>query len=150
MKLLDGRYLYGGFYVIDLSFVHIELMEELKRLEKDAGIYASALVTNDGFPLVTAMHNYVDEVIVSASSASMLALGERTTEEFRHGKLNRIIVEGKDGMTIINGLNKDLFLITLAPIDSRLGLLFLEIEETMGRIRKIIKKNKKKIEGDHN
>jgi hypothetical protein len=115
-------------------------MDELKSLEKNASVYASALVTYDGFPLVTAMHNYVDEVVVSASSASMLALGERNTEEFRHGKLNRIIVEGEDGLTILTGLNNDLFFITLAPTDARLGILFLEIEETLIRIRKILKK----------
>lgn len=128
--------------MIDLSFVHTDLLDELKKLEKNATIYASALVTYDGLPLVTAMHNYVDEMIVSASAASMLALGERTTEEFRQGKLKRVIIEGKKGTTIINGLNKELFLITLAPVDARLGILFLEIKETMARIQKILKKIK--------
>jgi len=129
--------------VVDLSFIHTDLLEELKKLEKNATVYASALITIDGFPLVTAMHNYVDEMIISASSASILALGERTTEEFRQGKLKRIVIEGKKGMTIINGLNKELFLIALAPIDARLGILFLEIKETRARIKKILKKAKR-------
>ena len=126
--------------MIDLSFVHTDLMNVLKKLEKNATVYASAMVTFDGFPLVTAMHNYVDEMVVSASSASMLALGERTAEEFRHGKLNRIIVEGGNGMTILNGVNEALFLITLAPNDARLGILFLEIAETITRINTLLKK----------
>lgn len=103
--------------MIDLSFVHTDLMNVLKKLEKNAVNYASAIATFDGLPLVTAMHNYVDETIVAASSASILALGERTAEEFRHGKLKRVIVEGDNGMTILNSVNDEMFLIVAIQLD---------------------------------
>lgn len=125
--------------MIDVSYISIELMGALKKLEKNAAIYASALIAYDGLPLIVDLR-HVNEINVAAISASMLALGEQTMEEFGHGTLQYVLIKGDKGVTIVCGVNDKIMLVTLAPKDPKLGMIFLEIKNTIEQIKMLLKR----------
>jgi hypothetical protein len=84
-----------------------------KRLGQDTGQSAKgfpgggtrgdglSVVSVDGFAIASELPVSVEERLVSAMAAAMLALGEQTANEFEHGGLERVFVEGADGYTIL-------------------------------------------------
>ena len=60
---------------------------------------ASAIVSVDGLIIVSCLPAGVEEDWVSAMSAAMLSLGERTASELRRGGLDQVYVKGKDEHT---------------------------------------------------
>jgi predicted regulator of Ras-like GTPase activity (Roadblock/LC7/MglB family) len=103
------------------------------------GVMGSAVVSVDGFAIASELPGSVEERRVSAMSAAMLALGEQTANEFEHGGLERVFVEGPDGYTIVTSAGPEAELAAIAGKDAKLGLIFLQmgrtaesVKETMG------------------
>lgn len=98
-------------------------------------VTGSALVGVDGFAIASGLPGSVEERRVSAMSPAMLALGEQTANEFEHGELERVLVEGGDGHTIVTSASPRAVLAAIASKDAKLGLIFLQ----MGRIAEVAK-----------
>jgi len=112
------------------------LTEVLRGFQAAApGVMGSAVVSVDGFAIASELPGSVEERRVSAMSAAMLALGEQTANEFEHGGLERVFVEGVDGYTIVTSAGPDAVLAAIAGRDSKLGLIFLQ----MGRAAESVK-----------
>lgn len=95
----------------------------------------SAVVSVDGFAIASELPGSVEERWVSAVAAAMLALGEQTANEFEHGGLERVFVEGADGYTIVTSAGQEAVLAAIANKDAKLGLIFLQMGRTAEAVR---------------
>ena len=102
------------------------------------GVMGSAVVSVDGFAIASELPGSVEERRVSAMAAAMLALGEQTANEFEHGGLERVFVEGGDGYTIITSAGPEAVLAAIASRDAKLGLIFLQMGRTAESVRRIM------------
>jgi predicted regulator of Ras-like GTPase activity (Roadblock/LC7/MglB family) len=99
------------------------------------GVMGSAVVSVDGFAIASELPGSVEERRVSAMSAAMLALGEQTANEFEHGGLERVFVEGTDGYTIVTAAGPEAVLAAIASKDAKLGLIFLQMGRTAESVK---------------
>ena len=100
------------------------------------GVLGAGVISADGFAIASELPQSVEERRVAAMAAAMLALGEQTTQEFEHGNLERVFVEGKDGTTIIMSASPEAVLCAVTRKDARLGLVFLQMDRAAANIRK--------------
>ena len=101
-------------------------------------VEGAAIVTPDGLPLATSLPNGMDDERVSAMSAAMLSLGERIGKELVRGIIDRIYVEGDQGLSILTSCGEDTVFLVLATKAAKQGLLMLEIKRTLGELRMVL------------
>ena len=116
------------------------LLNILKELEKSSRgqVEASAIISTQGLPISSLNLGNVDEGVVAAMAAAILAVSERATAELDRGQFNRVLVEGENGYIIIAGAGSEAILVVLANKKANLGYIFLimtrlstEIEKTL-------------------
>ncbi|MEQ9368219.1 MAG: roadblock/LC7 domain-containing protein [Coleofasciculus chthonoplastes F3-SA18-01] len=101
-------------------------------------VEGAAIVTPDGLPLATTLPSNMDDERVSAMSAAMLSLGERIGKELVRGTIDRIYVEGNQGLSILTSCGEDAVFLVLATKQAKQGLLMLEIKRTLGDLKSIL------------
>ena len=101
-------------------------------------VQGAAIVTSDGLPLTSNLPASIDEERASAMSAAMLALGERVGSELSRGNIDRLYVEGKEGISILTSCGNDAVFLVLASKSAKQGLLMLEINRTLSDIGRVI------------
>lgn len=101
-------------------------------------VEGAAIVTPDGLPLATTLPSNMDDERVSAMSAAMLSLGERIGKELVRGAIDRIYVEGNQGLSILTSCGEDAVFLVLATQQAKQGLLMLEIKRTLGDLKSIL------------
>ncbi len=101
-------------------------------------IQGAALVTPDGLSLVSALPSDMDEERTAAMSAAILSLGERIGQELARGEVERIVVEGKKGYSVMISCGEDAVLLVLAAKEAKQGLLFLEIKRIAKNLMAIL------------
>lgn len=118
-----------------------ELQGALVRLNQSAPeIRASAFVSLDGLMLASAIPQGTNEDAIAAMSATVLALGERTTREFSVGALDQIYFRGMDGYILFQGAGDDGVLVTVTGQNAKLGILFLLTKRTVDEIRLLVRR----------
>ncbi|MGH2536650.1 MAG: roadblock/LC7 domain-containing protein [Candidatus Promineifilaceae bacterium] len=101
-------------------------------------IEASAVVSVDGLIMASSLPSGVDEDRISAMSAAMLSLGDRIASELRRGTLNRVYIEGSDGIIVLMAVGEEAVLTVLARASAKLGLVFLDMRRTAEDLAKLI------------
>ncbi|MGL5805922.1 MAG: roadblock/LC7 domain-containing protein [Xenococcaceae cyanobacterium] len=101
-------------------------------------IEGSALVSPDGLVLTSVLPNHMDEERTAAMSAAMLSLGERIGMELARGSIERILIQGEKGYSILVGCGNDAVLLVLANQSAKQGLLFLEIKRLVTEIKPLL------------
>jgi len=101
-------------------------------------IEASALVSTDGLIMASALPADVEEDRVSAMSAAMLSLGERTSHELGRGLLEQVFIKGEKGYVILMSAGENAVLTSLARQDAKLGLIFLDLKRAADEIGKLV------------
>ncbi len=91
-------------------------------------LQGAALVTPDGLSLTSVLPGNMDEERTAAMSAAMLSLGERIGQELSRGSIDRIVIEGEKGYSVMVSCGEDAVLLVLAAKEAKQGLLFLEIK----------------------
>jgi uncharacterized protein len=91
-------------------------------------IEGAALVTPDGLSLASVLPGNMDEERTAAMSAAMLSLGERIGQELSRGIVDRIVIEGEKGYSVMVACSTDAVLLILANKEAKQGLMFLEIK----------------------
>ena len=86
-------------------------------------VQGAAIVTPDGLPLASSLPGSMDEERVSAMSAAMLSLGERSGKELLGGTTDRIYVEGDEGLTILTSCGDEAVFLVLASKEAKQGIL---------------------------
>lgn len=108
------------------------MVDRLRDLQADTqGIQASAVVSIDGLIMASALPAGVDEDRISAMSAAMLSLGERISSELNRGALQRILIEGADGIIVLVALGEEAVLTVLADGHAKLGMILYDMRRAV-------------------
>ncbi len=121
---------------IGLSTQIDELLRALR--QSTQGLIGSVVASADGLVIASDLTRSVDEERFGAMAATILALGERTTTDFDHGQLKRILIEGNHGFMIVMSVNKKATLSSAAQNSAKLGMVFYQMERTAETIRKMM------------
>ncbi len=122
-----------------MESINAELMECINELRyRSIGIVDVAVVSLEGLPLVSLVLERVEETRFAAMTAAMLSLGERVSTELNKGLLKKIFVEGDHGYIISMQAGENAVLTVSATTDTKIGLLFLDMERTSAKISKIL------------
>jgi uncharacterized protein len=99
-------------------------------------IEASAVVSEDGLIIASALTQGLEESRIAAMSATLLSLGARTSGELRRGSLEQVFVKGENGYAIVMNAGPHAVLLAIARKEAKLGLIFFELrrasDEVMG------------------
>lgn len=122
-----------------MESINAELMECINELRfRSVGIVDVAVVSLEGLPLVSLVLERVEETRFAAMTAAMLSLGERVSTELNKGLLKKIFVEGEHGYIISMQAGENAVLTVSATMDTKLGLLFLDMQRATEKIEKIL------------
>lgn len=95
-------------------------------IRKSSHIEAAAVMTRDGMPVVTCLKRDVDPGTLSAVSASLLSLAERTLADMKKGELQQVLIQGSEGFVLMVGVGTNAVLSIVSECDSKLGMLLHE------------------------
>lgn len=101
-------------------------------------IEASALISEDGLMIASALPNHIDEMRVAGISSTLLSLGQRASTELQRGGLEQVLIRGQEGYVVMVGAATGTMLLVLATHDAKLGLIFLDMTKAVKDISKII------------
>ena len=122
-----------------MESINTELLECINELRfRSIGIVDVAVVSLEGLPLVSLVLERVEETRFAAMTAAMLSLGERVASELNKGLLKKIFIEGDHGYIISMQAGENAVLTVSATMDTKLGLLFLDMQRATEKIAKIL------------
>lgn len=115
------------------------LTKALKTLQTGSpDVEAAALISEDGLMIASALPQSLDETRVAGMTATLLSLGTRAAAELGRGEVEEVIVRGEQGYAVMINAGRGVLLLTVANEKAKLGLIFFDMRETIGIIRKIL------------
>ena len=121
--------------MINISMLQDSLQNFVSSTPEVQGV---ALVSPDGLSLASVLPAQMDEERTAAMSASILSLGERIGGELARGNVERIVVGGEKGYSVLVGCGSEAVLLVLANSTAKQGLLFLEIKRVVLQIVELL------------
>jgi predicted regulator of Ras-like GTPase activity (Roadblock/LC7/MglB family) len=116
-----------------------ELNRVLRKLQTDCpGVEASALISEDGLMLASALPPSMDEARVAGMTATLLNLGSRAALELTRGALQEVIVRGERGYAVLISAGRGALLLAITNESSKLGLVFFDMREAIRALQKIL------------
>lgn len=107
-----------------------ELENVLKNLKRRVPLIKCAMIVNpQGIFLASLIDPEFDKEALSTMSAAISALGESVLEELKGGKLEEVLIRGKDRLILITSV-PGVFLFIVADNKIPLGLLRMEAKIT--------------------
>jgi len=101
-------------------------------------VEASALISEDGLVIASALPAHVDESRVAAMSATVLSLGTRAATELERGQIEEVLVRGTDGYAVMANSGQGTVLLVLASKTAKLGLIFLDMRRAAAEIKRVL------------
>ncbi len=116
-----------------------DLNQILRSLQSGSpDVEASALISEDGLIIASALPQHVDEARVGGMSATLISLGTRAATELERGDVQEVLVRGKNGFAVIVASGSGTVLLVLASAEAKLGLVFLDMRRAAAKIREIL------------
>src|SRR5512137_1760339 len=116
-----------------------QMVSRLRQMQAASpDIEASAVVSLDGLIIASALPEEVEEDRVSAMSAAMLSLGERISTELGRGGLEQVFIKGSEGFVILTSIGNEAVLTALARKNSKIGLIFLEMQRAAEDLEQVV------------
>jgi len=119
-----------------------EILNLLRNFEaENADITGSAVVSIQGLPICSSLGAGADESrdgMIAAMTAAILSVGERAAQELQRGTLRRILLDGEDGLIILQQCGPHAILCVLVNNDKQLGLVFMLMAGLARKIAKIL------------
>lgn len=117
------------------------LNRELKELEKRRGITGSAIVSRNGLLITSRLPRDLDQRKIGAIAATMFgAIETASTALGNNEKIYCLTIELEDYQMIVLNANNDIIFALLIDLNVNLGLIFIELEETLKKIRNIVER----------
>ncbi|WXG41854.1 MAG: roadblock/LC7 domain-containing protein [Candidatus Freyarchaeum deiterrae] len=118
--------------------------EELEGLLKamadaDPDVVASAVVRTDGLVMASALPKDADEGLIAAMSAALLNIGNRAVSELDRGNLDKVIVSGTKGDTILRGVGTEAVLSAITKSGANMGLVLVEMQRTATKVADVLR-----------
>jgi uncharacterized protein len=101
-------------------------------------VEASALISEDGLMIASALPQHVDESRVAGMSATLSSLGARAANELERGEVEEVLVRGKNGYAVMLAGGSGTLLLALATKQAKLGLIFLDMRRAVDDLRKVV------------
>lgn len=101
-------------------------------------IEASALISEDGLMIASALPQHVDEARVAGMSSTLLSLGSRAASELERGELNQVLIRGANGYVVMVRAVHGTMLLVLTSGEAKLGLIFLDMGRAVKDIARVL------------
>lgn len=101
-------------------------------------VEASALISEDGLIIASALPQHLEEARVAGMSATLLGLGTRAATELERGELQEVLIRGADGYACLLAAGSGTLLLAMATRQAKLGLLFLDMRRAVEEIRRVL------------
>lgn len=101
-------------------------------------VEASALISEDGLMIASALPQHIDETRVAGMTATLHSLGMRASTELERGGVEEVLVRGKDGYAVMVAAGQGTLLLVLASRAAKLGLIFLDMRNAVNDVRKVL------------
>lgn len=101
-------------------------------------VEASALISEDGLMIASALPQHVEESRAAGMSATMISLGTRAATELKRGSVEEIVVKGGLGYAVLIAVGLGTLLLALANKNGKLGLIFLDMRRSAEKLRRIL------------
>lgn len=116
-----------------------DLTKILKSLQnRSPGIEASALISEDGLIIASALSSELDDTRVGGMTATLLSLGTRAAAELHRGEVREVIVRGDNGYAVMVSAGSGTLLLVLTTEETKLGLIFFDMREAIKGISKVL------------
>lgn len=116
-----------------------DLNRILRKLHDDSpGVEASALISEDGLMIASALAPNMEETRIAGMAATLQNLGSRAAIELARGTTQEVIVRGERGYVVLIGAGRGAVLLALANETSKLGLIFFDMHEAIKAIQKVL------------
>lgn len=116
-----------------------EMNKILRKLQSDSpGVEASALISEDGLMIASALTPNFDETRVAGMTATLLNLGTRAAVELGRGEVKEVIIRGENGYAVMIDAGRGTLLLTLANETAKLGLIFFDMSEAIRALKKVL------------
>lgn len=112
------------------------ILRELQSASPD--VEASALISEDGLMIASALPQYMDDARVAGMSATLSSLGGRAANELERGDLEEVLVRGKNGYAVMISAGSGTVLLSLTGRQSKLGLVFLDMRRAVEDIKQVL------------
>jgi len=101
-------------------------------------IEASALISEDGLMIASALPQHYEEMRVAGMSSTLLNLGVRAANELERGNIEQVLIRGEHGYVVMIAAAAGTMLLVLTTKEAKLGLIFLDMSRAVEGIRKIL------------
>jgi predicted regulator of Ras-like GTPase activity (Roadblock/LC7/MglB family) len=114
----------------------VEVLDQF--LSVTPGVEAAAVVSPDGWPIVCATPQWLDERRLAAMSGALIVLGERAVAELGKVGVDHVFVEGTHGHTALMPAGDDALLVATTYPGARVGLVLYELRRTALAVARIM------------
>lgn len=101
-------------------------------------VEASALISEDGLMIASALPQHIDESRVAGMSATLSSLGARASAELERGDVEEVLVRGSNGYAVMLASGSGTLLLVLTNRQAKLGLIFLDMRRAVEDLRKVL------------
>jgi len=103
-----------------------------------ADVEASAVVSEDGLIIASALPQGFEEPRIAAMSAAILSMSTRAAVDLRRGALEQIYMKGDQGYALLMSCGPHAVLLALTRVEAKLGLIFFELARTRDELKSIL------------
>lgn len=115
------------------------LNDLLMNLESTSGIFGTCLVRNNGIIIISRLSTDIDSRKFGAMAATMFASIETATNTLENTNINSLTVEfTNEYQLIVLKAAEQILLVALIGLNVNLGLILIEIEETIKKIKETL------------
>lgn len=115
------------------------LNQILRGLQTDSpDVVASALISDDGLMIASALPQHIEEARVGGMSATLLSLGTRAAQQLALGDVEQVLIRGAEGYAVMLKATSGTMLLCMTNKNAKLGLVFLDMNQTVQRIRTVL------------
>jgi len=116
------------------------LIKRLRNLERfDSAIGGAAIVNRNGLLIASRLPLDIDDRKFGAMVAALLNGMESAMETLNNKEIRHITVEMNQIQILILSINEELFLASLIEMECNFGLILVELEEFIKKIKPIIR-----------
>lgn len=116
-----------------------ELNKILRSLQSGTpDIEASALISEDGLMIASALPQHIEEMRIAGMSSTLLSLGTRAATELERGEVQQVLIRGERGYAVMVRAAPGTVLLVLTSSEAKLGLIFLDMSRAVKDIARVV------------
>jgi predicted regulator of Ras-like GTPase activity (Roadblock/LC7/MglB family) len=114
-----------------------KVQEFLKNIVRENNLDGLVLADIEGLPIVSYLHEGVDEDTLAAAGAAIFTAGLMTVSDAGKKGLDQVVLHSPDGYIIYTQITEDYVLGLIAPSQAKLGVLKMVIKKIATTIKEI-------------